>query len=82
MSTTTPGLDRFQDRLRTAARERRASLLVISAVGIEIQRMQADVRAGRASEDEVIHDAGILLGAALSTPYRPLMETRDVRISL
>ncbi|MEH3146430.1 MAG: hypothetical protein PGN34_14020 [Methylobacterium frigidaeris] len=77
--TTTPGLDLVQDRLRTAARERRASLLVLGAAGIEIQRMQSDVRAGQAREDDLIHDAGVLLGAALSTPYRPLMETRDVR---
>jgi hypothetical protein len=79
--STTPCLDRVQDRLRTAARERCASLLVISAVGIEIQRMQADVRAGRATEASLIRDAGVLLGAALSTPYRPLMENRDVRNS-
>ncbi|KTS39505.1 hypothetical protein NS228_05015 [Methylobacterium indicum] len=81
MSTTTPGLDHVQDRLRTAARERRASLLVLGAVGIEVQRMQADVRAGRAREDDLIRDAGVLLGAALSTPYRPRQENRDVRNS-
>ncbi|MET7244864.1 hypothetical protein ABZT49_16020, partial [Methylobacterium sp. EM32] len=78
MSTTTPGLDHVQDRLRTAARERRASLLVLGAVGIEIQRMQADVRAGRAREDDLIHDAGVMLGAALSAPYRHMKETRGV----
>lgn len=81
MSTTTPGLDLVQDRLRTAARERRASLLVLGAVGIEIQRMRDDVRAGRAREDDLIRDAGVMLGAALSTPYRPHQETRDVRNS-
>ncbi|BDL39013.1 hypothetical protein [Methylorubrum sp. GM97] len=79
--TTTPGLDAVQERLRAAQRDRRASLLVISAVGIEVQRMRDDVRAGRAREDDLIHDAGVLLGAALYTPYRPLMETRDVRTS-
>ncbi|KQT46416.1 hypothetical protein ASG52_11790 [Methylobacterium sp. Leaf456] len=78
--TTTPGLDAVQERLRTAQRDRRASILVLGAVGIEIQRMQADVRAGRAREDDVIHDAGVLLGAALSTPYRPLMESSNDRI--
>lgn len=76
----TPGLDAVQERLRAAQRDRRASILVISAVGIEIQRMQADVRAGRAREDDLIRDAGILLGAALSTPYRPLMENSNDRI--
>lgn len=40
--------------------------------------MQAAVAAGRASEDDLIRDAGVLLGAALSTPYCPLTETRDV----
>ncbi len=54
---------------------------MISAVGIVVQRMRDDVRAGRAREDDLIHDAGVLLGAALYTPYRPLMETRDVRTS-
>lgn len=76
----TPGLDAVQERLRTAARERRASLLVLGAVGIEVQRMRDDVRAGRAREDDLIRDAGILLGAALSTPYRPLMESSNDRI--
>ncbi|KMO22331.1 hypothetical protein [Methylobacterium platani] len=80
--TTTPGLDAVQERLRAAARDRKASILVISATGIEIQRMQADVRASRAREDDVIRDAGVLLGAALSTPYRPHQENRDVRTSL
>lgn len=78
--STTPGLDAVQERLRAAARDRKASILVLGAVGIEIQRMQADVRAGRAREDDVIRDAGILLGAALSTPYRPLMESSNDRI--
>ena len=80
--STTPGLDAVQERLRAAQRDRKASILVISAVGIEIQRMQAAVAAGRAREDDLLHDAGTLLGAALSTPYRPLTETRDVRTSL
>jgi hypothetical protein len=78
--STTPGLDAVQERLHAAQRDRRASILVLGAVGIEIQRMQADVAAGRAREDELIRDAGVLLGAALSTPYRPLMESSNDRI--
>ncbi|MET7242346.1 hypothetical protein ABZT49_03170 [Methylobacterium sp. EM32] len=77
--TTTFGLDAVQERLRAAARDRTASLLVLGAVGIEIQRMRDDVRAGRAREDDLIHDAGVMLGAALSTPYRHHKENRDVR---
>lgn len=80
--TTTPGLDLVQERLRSAARDRRASILMCAAAGIEISRIKADVRAGRATEASLIRDAGILLGAALSTPYRPLTETHDVRTSL
>ncbi len=72
--TTTPGLDIVQERLRAAARDRRANVLMCSAAGIEIQRIKADVRAGRATEASLIRDAGILLGAALSSPYRPLTE--------
>ncbi|SFV16810.1 hypothetical protein SAMN02799631_06529 [Methylobacterium sp. 174MFSha1.1] len=40
--------------------------------------LQDDARAGRASEGDLIHDAGVLLGAALSAPYRHMKETRDV----
>jgi hypothetical protein len=79
--TPTPALDRVQKCLNVAAQERRANLLMVSAAGIEIQRMREDVHAGRETEDRLMRDAATLLGAALSTPYRPLPECRDVSLS-
>ena len=69
--TKHPGLDAIQERLHAAQRDRRASLLVTSSVGVEIQRMQEDVRDGYVAEAEVIYEAAVMLGAALSTSYRP-----------
>ncbi|WP_375462962.1 hypothetical protein [uncultured Methylobacterium sp.] len=81
MTTPTPGLDRVKECLKTASQERRASLLMLSAASLELQRMCEAVQAGSATDDGLMREAAALLGAALSTPYRPLPECHDASLS-